>query len=261
MPKIEYNIKISVNEGMVMSASELIEEYFIGIPLKTPNGDTIRVEQIKSFIKAAQTQLEDRFDLKLVKQEITESLPFIRRDFQSWGYIEVSYPVNKPTKLYGYLNDVMQIAYPPQWLSAKTSGDAKGYQSRMYIVPGNNAPTSNSVVFAGIIPNLGLVGFNMIPDYWRVSYITGFDKVPQNITQVIGKLASIPMFAILGDVLFGLGLSSKSISIDGLSQSLSSPVSGGNSLFTARVKELTRQLEFEMKILDGVYKDYNFTVA
>ncbi len=259
MGKVRYEIKVAKNEGLVISPSELLEQYFFGIPVKSKDGNVMPSSTLKTYIQQAQLQVENFLTLKLVKQQIEESFSFIQRDYQEWGFIQVTYPVVKPKSLFGFINDVRQILYPAEWLTAKQTNDGKSYQRRLYLVPGSQGARTNSIVYSGITPNLGLGGWNNIPDYWRVTYCTGYDKVPLDIISVVGKLAAVPILAILGDLLLGAGISAKSISIDGLSQSISTVASAKNSLYGARISELTRQLTEELKILNGVYVGIRFT--
>jgi hypothetical protein len=120
----------------------------------------------------------------------------------------------------------------------------------------NSVSSQNSIVFSGIMPNLNWFASygagGQIPCYWSMEYITGFDTIPNDILHVIGMIASIQILATLSDMLMGnrqagesgagigWGINSKSISIDGLSQSLSSGASNG--VFNARIKLYQQQL-------------------
>ena len=52
---------------------------------------------------------------------------------------------------------------------------------------GNTGAVTNSVIFAGILPNLGYLNAGKIPNYWTPHYVTGYDVVPADIIQVIGQ--------------------------------------------------------------------------
>lgn len=125
------------------------------------------------------------------------------------------------------------------------------------MVPTYNSVTSqNSIIFSGVMPNLNWFasyGANgQIPSYWSQEYITGFDTIPKDIINAIGMLASISFLAILSDMLMGnsqsgetgsgigWGINSKSISIDGLSQSLSSSAKDG--IFKTRIQQYQQTL-------------------
>lgn len=262
---IKYDVKIVKNEGFIISPSELFQQYLYGVG-SVRNIDLVNnfpIQSLKTYILSAQDYLEDLLTLKLQKQEITETTTFIKRDYEEWGFIQVSYPVTKPVSLFGFINNVRQISYPDTWLSARQTNDGKGYFRRIHIVPGggSKSATTNSVVYSGISPHLGFMGFSYIPDYWRSSYQTGFDKVPLNIIQVVAKIAALPALAILGDFILGPGISGKSLSIDGLSQSITTNITPKNSAYGARMLEILRELKEEIETLKSVYVGYKFVVC
>ena len=101
-----------------------------------------------------------------------------------------------------------------------------------------NAISINAALFAvSVLPHIGLVNNRQIGSYWRVGYITGFgcSELPYDILEVIGKTASMNIFNMLGDIILGAGIASQSISIDGLSQSISSTASATSAGYGARL--------------------------
>ena len=107
-----------------------------------------------------------------------------------------------------------------------------------------------------------------IPNYWTIEYVTGWDKVPSEILDCIGMLTSLKVLQVISDALMsggmtqsvnqsgqvilqsngtnfggiGLGMSSKSISLDGLSQSVSTYANGTTGIWGARMKQYSEQL-------------------
>ena len=53
MPKVVYDILVGKNEGLVISPSELLEQYFFGTPPKTTDGKAFPLEKIQAYIKDA----------------------------------------------------------------------------------------------------------------------------------------------------------------------------------------------------------------
>ena len=96
--------------------------------------------------------------------------------------------------------------------------------------------TNNSLIYNGISPHLGWFGQNYIPNYWRMRYITGWDKIPSDLFEFVAKCASINVLAVLGDILYGVGISSISVSLDGVSQNTPLTRSGQGGLFAGRIK-------------------------
>lgn len=220
MGALTFHIVSRKNEQLVMSPSELLELYLYGVPLDVKDGRNISSESLKLYISAAQQEIEKYLTIKLQKQIIAESKDFFLTDFKNWSQVRATYPVNKCHKMDGYINDVQQIEYPVEWLSTHITNNGI-YRRSIHLIPSGSSAQSNAIVYSGITPHLGFYGNQMIPNYWRLKYCTGFDIIPAELLNFIGKLASINVFRILGDVVLNAGVSSQSIGIDGLSQSVS----------------------------------------
>jgi len=235
MPTLELKIPSEKNEGLVMSPSELLETYFFGIPNKAQDGRNMPSETITMYLEAAQEEVENWLNIKIQKQVIKESSDFWREEFKHWGYIRTAYPVVDPIKLQGFINDVQQIDYPSEWLSSRVNSDGRLFFRHIHLIPTISEAQQSSVIFSGITPHLGFFGHQNIPNYWRSTYCTGFDKVPSDLVNYIGKLAAINIFHIQGDLILGAGIASQSIGIDGLSQSISTTSSATNAGYGARI--------------------------
>lgn len=247
--------------SLVMTSEELLEIYFFGTPPESIDGKSMTQSSIETYIMKAQQELEKYLEIKIKRQIIEESQDFMSEDFLNWSYLRQTFLVVEPILLEGYINDVRQITYPKEWLSCKLSSDETMLTRDIYLVPGNNVPRTNSVVYSGIIPHIGFMGVRQIPHYWRARYLTGFEKIPMELVDFIGKLASIPIFMILGDLILGAGIANQSISIDNLSQSIGTTSSATNSGYGARIVEIRKDLVEKRKDLKDQYRGYRFTVG
>lgn len=263
MGSLTVSIKYNVNSGIILSQSELIEGFFHGISLKTKQGESLSQQVILDKIKFAQAQLENTLGIKFAPTCVTEERDFVRSDYKSWGFVKTTYPVRYTGNLSGYLNNTLQILYPEAWVSKKESSIEENHNRNIHLVPaGSQAEVSSSVVFAGITPHLGFMGMNYIPNYWNASYATGFmNKIPYDLYEAMGKIAAIPIFAILGDILLGAGIASQSLSFDGLSQSIATTQSAENSAYSARIRQYLNELKTEIPRLVHYYKGINFEAA
>lgn len=225
MPTLQIKFPYKKNSQLVLSSQELQELYFYGINLADRNGNKLPSSTIEQFILSAQEETEKWLGIKLQKQIITEQKDWFRSDWQNWGYIRTTYPVVEAISLNGLIGDIRQITYPKEWLSTRKTSDGELYHRHIYLVPSHNSANAsiNSVIYNGVTPHLGFMGNSTIPNYWEMSYVTGFCKIPSDLLSFIGMLAAIQIFHIMGDLILGTpGISSQSISIDGLSQSVSS---------------------------------------
>ena len=119
------------------------------------------------------------------------------------------------------------------------------------------------MILTGITSQVGMQRFDNIPDYWRIQYITGWDidNLPMDLLNIVGMLASIPALDVAGDLILGTaGIASQSLSIDGLSQSISTSISATNAGYGARILSYTKQIEETAKRIRLVYDQSKFRV-
>lgn len=249
MPILTFQIQTPKNTSALLSPQDLRERYLFGLPTEK-NGQSIPESTYEFYLDAAQQLIESMLGLRLNREVITETRDFINDDWVKWGYIRVSYPVAKAYSLEGYLGTTKQVTYPKAWLSVRKTSDGRTYDRNMYLVPAQSTVSDASAVYSGLLPNLGWFRtFGTIPNYWTLKYITGFpgNKIPNDILQAMGMLAAMPMLGVMSDLVlgtstFGFGMGSKSISMDGLSQSVSTFANGQAGIFGARIKQYNDQL-------------------
>lgn len=259
--RLTLNVNYNKSEGLVLSPSDLIQQYLHGIPLCYSDGRQLDYSTITQKLKSVQKQIESLLSIKLQKQIVQENHDFSREEFKQWGFVKAIFPVNEAYKLEGTINNITQVNYPKDWLSVKRTTDTTVHRN-VYLIPntsGGAVMTQNSFIFSGITPHLGFFGANYIPNYWRLTYCTGWDVVPDDILDAIGKLTAIQILGILGDVLLGIGITSSSISLDGLSQSLTN-TKGSGGLFGSRIKQYSEELARELPNLRYEYKGITFGV-
>ena len=200
-------------------------------------------------------EIENLLAIKFRKQETTENVSFFRDEFQQFGFVRLSYPIQELVSLDGYLGTIRQISYPFQWLSQKISDDDKNLNRQFYIVPNVGAATTGSLVYNGVIPYIGISSYDQIPNYWTVSYITGFNKIPRDLLNLVGKLAAVNILVIAGNLVLGKpGVSTMSLGIDGLSQSLGSGISGQSGAFGGQIKQYLADIQMTLSRVQYTYK-------
>lgn len=264
MPSITLTIKYQKNSGQVISSEELLDLYFYGIKIQSKDGSTFPKETIDFHIKAAQNELEEYLKIKLNPQLFEENVSYYRDDYK-WNYpiIKTRYPVNDPLSVIGMFNRVEQITYPPEWLQSHSNSDGV-FQKRISIVPSSSTSvnTSQDFILTGMTTQLGLGSSGNIPDYWHIQYVTGFNpsNIPFTLLNIIGMYAAIPLLLIAGDMVLGPGISGNSLSIDGLSQNITTSASAGTSAFAHRIKQYSDNIKDTLDKVKIVYRGYNWTV-
>lgn len=265
MGQLTLTMKYRKNEGLLLSPTEMFSLYLYGIKIQAGDGTAFSTESMRFYIQAAQQEIENFFNLKLVYQFIAlEKLTFYRADYwQSFPILFTNYPVNKPISLTGRFNQLEQISYPTQWLT-NTQNSYGQYKRRVSIVPtGTAVATANAeVILSGLTTQLGSQHFLMIPDYWDLQYITGFklDQMPMDLINLTGKLASFGPLGIAGDLILGAGIASQSLGVDGLSQSISSISSATNAGYGARLVQYEREIKATIPRIKLVYDEVKLSV-
>lgn len=265
MGQLTLTMKYRKNEGLLLSPTEMFSLYLYGIKIRAGDGTAFSTESMRFYIQAAQQEIENFFNLKLVYQFIAlEKLTFYRADYwQSFPILFTNYPVNKPISLTGRFNQLEQISYPTQWLT-NTQNSYGQYKRRVSIVPtGTAVATANAeVILSGLTTQLGSQHFLMIPDYWDLQYITGFklDQIPMDLINLTGKLASFGPLGIAGDLILGAGIASQSLGVDGLSQSISSTSSATNAGYGARLVQYEREIKATIPRIKLVYDEIKMSV-
>lgn len=262
MAQIKYSIKYKKNDQSIMTPQELLLLYFYGIPMRSKDGTVLNDETIKFHIKAAQQEIEKYLEIRLNITLIDQTIDYFRDDYwNKFPIMKTKLPVKTPLSLMGFLNGVEQIRYPREWMNVKKDSEGMYFKKINIIPTGAVTGTSGSVLLSGITAYYGLTAYNDIPNYFSVQYITGFDTdhYPFDIIDLIGKYASIRLFAVLGELPLGAGISSVSLGIDGLSQSLSSTKSGSTSAYQARINQYIKDTDSYLAKLKNFYKSFNFT--
>jgi hypothetical protein len=266
MPSLRLKIRYNKNEGLLISPSELRENYLFGIPVCTTDGRKLSPQTIKQQISAAQKRFETLFSIKLNRQVIEESKDFVRQEWNVWGYVKSTYPIAYTDKLRGYINEACQVNYPSEWLSIKKTESVAVWRN-LYVIPNSASTegatmTQNSIIYNGVYPHLGWFGKPYIPNYWRLKYITGWrsDEVPDDLMDAICKYASINVLAIIGSYLYGTGMSSISVSLDGVSQNIPLTKGGKYGMFSDRIQLYTEQLNDMMENMKYLYAGLTFDV-
>lgn len=273
MPTVNNNIEITVpwnerssgHSALLLDPITIKESYLWGIPLcNVSTGVALKDEIIALYIRSAQTFVEDLLGLKFGKQYIEETKDFVREEFFQFGYLKTSWNILKPCSLSGQLNDRTVIDYPIEWLTTRSTNlgvDPKW--KNLYIVPNGAATTDLKFLAVSYAQWFSFYGAARIPKYWKIGYISGFDRVPENLITLVGKIAALNLLPIVEQIAAGNGVSygnaSSSLSIDGMSQSVSK-ANGGN-IFQQRIKQYWDEIKNDLPLAKTMYVGITFDVA
>jgi hypothetical protein len=227
----------------LIAASAVKRKHLFGIPLvsatidpTTGKPDAMDSELIKEFIVDAVSLVELEVGFEIFNRQHEERHPYDRPASDSFGYTVLRHrPVSSIEELAVRSNDGVNIWDVP-----------KGWIDRGYLHQGqiNLLPFAVSAQSGVVIPTTGPTGMglipsifkqNWVPGLWTVKYTTGFKKgaIPSIVNQLIGVTAAMEILSALATTY--ARSNSSSLSIDGLSQSISTP---GPELFNVRLEAL-----------------------
>lgn len=265
MPTLTYDINVRKNEGLMVSPEELLTSYFYGIDVKSRDGSEISYNTIRTHILNSQSELEKILDIRFGRKFEEETITYNRDDYwQGFPILQVKLPVVKPLSFIGYLNGIEQIKYPLSWCNTKKDREGHYYR-KIHLIPTGSVASKSSadIILTGITAYLGLTSYGQVPNYFTVQYITGYSysDLPRDLMSVLGKIAAIQLFALMGDIVLGRpGVTGLSLGIDGLSQSINTTLSSGSTAFSGRIKQYADEIDKTIENLKMFYKHIVFSV-
>lgn len=236
----------------IMSATELRTNYLFGLDMTDDEGNPFPTTLYEFYIKAAVSWFEQTTDIpirpKYIEGEKHDYYPGMAQEYHLMHLKE--YPLISVEKV--------EIATPGS--SVRQTIDSDWFE------------TDDESGQLQLVPGLGGVGYTaggfthgfsllhrttrLVPNVFRVTYTAGFEtgKVPANIRNIIGMVASFGPLNIAGDLLGGAGIASQSIGIDGLSQSFATTSSATNAGYGARILQYNKQIKTEIPALRAYWR-------
>lgn len=222
--------------GEVLTPDDIRFSYMWGIDFRASNGEIFTDDQIRFCVNAALEEMErtlnHHFKKKIVKCEDNTG------DIEESGYRIKNYGSNILITLRNA--PVMNI----------TRFDFHDYLGNQIV------PLKEKIILdkaKGVVElRLGVLGTHgyyspvarnlLIRENYRnaikVDYVVGYEnagKIPNDVRDIIGKIATCKLLNVIGDGLIA-GFSSSSLSMDGVSESFSSTQSATSAYFGARIK-------------------------
>ena len=251
--------------GLIVTPDDCRYTYLWGTDFKATNGTYFTDEQIKFFIVEATRYLERELNISIIKTRIKsqaedrnlvkgtdydeeESLyDFSYRKIQRYGMIQTRHrpviSVEKCTLINRGGNDI-------DLLKDSVIDRKKG------VIKFLKRPFMPSETAKGISTAVSRFGSETFQPhlFYAIDYTAGYktsDDVPEDLRQIIAKVAAISLLNVIGDGLMS-GFSSSSLSMDGISESFSSTQSATSAYFGARIA--VYQKEVKEYIEDNRYR-------
>lgn len=246
----------------ILTPTQLRENFLFGIPLMSRMPDPITGkakvmtdEILNSFINRAVSIAQTELNISIYEDQKVERKPYDFNLMVSQGYFRTDFrPIQsiQSLKLEAPNGNVVWDV-PLSWIDL-------GYANvgLIYLFPYFASTDTGS--FVGPLTGSSFAGggylqtqyMNFLGGYWTLKYTTGFPcgKVPQIVNELIGTIASMQ---VLSQLAATWGLSSgASLSIDGYSQSVSTP---GVQVFAQRLAELEQTKQTIIGKIRGMYTE------
>lgn len=258
----------------ILSVAELKTNYLFGLDLTNDEGTPYPDSLYAFFIKSAVSSLEKKLDIKIKRTDyVEERHDFYRDDYESYIFVKLNHrPVISVAEATLVLpGEQTVMTFDQDWIHVQRES------GQVQMVPGVGSAGSILIGAGGAwLPFI--YGQNrFIPDAFRVTYTAGFgrrtvstavgpadpdlDTVPDDVVDVVGKMASFGPLNIAGDLLGGAGIASQSIGIDGLSQAFSTTSSATNAGYGARLLQFSKELKDMVPTLRRTYKGMSLAVV
>lgn len=251
--------------GIAVTPDDCRYTYLWGTDFKATNGTYFTDEQIKFFIIEATRYLERELNISIIRTRIKsqaedrnlekgvdydeeESLyDFSYRKIQRYGMIQTRHrPIISVEKCELLSRGGNSTDLLPDSVVDRKKGLIKFLKR----------PFKPSETARGISDSLGRYGQETFQPhlFYAIDYTAGYrtsDDLPEDLRQIIAKVAAISLLNVIGDGLMS-GFSSSSLSMDGISESFSSTQSATSAYFGARIA--VYQKEVESYINDNRYR-------
>lgn len=254
-----FNIR-PVSEDLVLSVDELKKIFLFGVDLTDVDGNPFPEEMYTFHIRSASEWIQKELGgLLLCPTTITnEAHDYRMEDYQSFSFLKLRYcpvlSVEQVSVLFPL--STTPIVFDPSWYSTESVG------AQVNLIPTSGTFSQILLSQSGCYLPL-LNGSSYFPNIFRVSYTAGFQKgsIPFLIKEIVGMKAALGPFNTAGDLIAGAGIASKSLSIDGLSESISTTSSPSFSGYGARILNYNKEIDRKMKSLREYYCGINMSVA
>jgi len=254
------NIRPKTSDDLLIDADFVKETFLFGVNLKDDDGNEMPDSLIEFYIKAATRWLERKIDTLITPTSITdESHDYYWNDYASYAFVRLlNYPVRKVSRVsmrFPLSNDLLE--FNESWYHVES------ISGQVNLIPSEDGLGSIFVGENGSYLPMLYSGTDYVPHIIKVDYEAGFEEgeVPEDILNLIGMKAAIGPLNIAGDLIAGAGIATKSISLDGLSESIGTTSSATNAGYGARIIQYEKQIKEDLPQLRRNLKGIEMVVA
>lgn len=218
------------------------DRFLVGINLVTDDGlpypDALFEIAIENAIETLEHELNIKFDAVGVSGEKQDTFSNVN-NWPNFNPIRLrTRPVRAVTALEAKWGQNDVITVPLDWCNLDNNTSGMSYTGHLTVIP-------TQTQLQGTTYGLTWAPWrDVAPLWWRVSYTAGWATaadVPNDLLMLIGWGAAMLPLDTAGDLIAGPGIASKSVSIDGMSTSVSTTSSATNAGYGARILSYQKQ--------------------
>lgn len=230
----------------LITIDEMKSIWLFSIDLTGDDGTPYPDELFAHFISAAIAQVELELDIVCFARLFNKRYDWWRNEWMEFGYVKLD---EKPVisieelalRFPNQSSPESILALPTEWIFLDS------HAGSINVYPGNgNITTSLLSLNASLVSPFLFNGAPMIPGLINVKFFAGMTPADRRfplVKEYVGKLASMGPLNIAGDLVAGAGIAAQSISIDGLSRSITTSNSSTNAGYGARILTWQKELK------------------
>jgi hypothetical protein len=230
----------------VLTVDHLKDWFMFGLDLTDEDGYPFPNSMFEFAIRAAVDSLEKTLNVRLKPTQIIgERQDYYRQDYMDFAFIQLNeYPIFDVTRVaLRYPTAGSDITFPVEWYQINKQ------HGQVHLIPTSGSLSQILIGQGGDYLTFVWKGWEWMPNLWVIDYWAGFPPtgytyvspqagayrgtldagLPNDLVAVVGKMACFYPLNIAGDLVGGIAIASKSIGIDGLSQSINTTSSAENA--------------------------------
>lgn len=242
------------------TASDLKSDYLFGLSLADSSGNIYSDAAINRWIVKATAAIETELGVCVSPTTVTsEPHDYRVQEYDQFCFLQLfKIPVASVTSVIAKYGGQTVMTFPVDWVKLL------GEHGQIQLVP-TTGSLSQVLLGQGTSALLPLItgALSQMPFLFEVTYTAGFaaGEIPSDICDVICMQASIGILQILGDLVLAPGVSSASLSIDGLSQNISTVKSAQGGAFAGRITQYQNMMKDLLPALHRKYHGVRLVVA
>lgn len=241
-----------------------IKDQLFGINVIDPvTGKSLPDRFYVDKLKAAVAYVEKAFDIAVLPRTVVEEKDYHSNTYNSYMYLKLrKRPVLQVEQFSLTINNSPAISYDPNWWKVSSLGatiqvmPTIGMQMQEQYLPQlQNGYPLIGAPFMGSSVSSSMIGSTYAPQLFHVGYIAGMlpqarDGVeeewefPEDLKSLILKIGAKEVLNQFGRILIGAGIASKSITMDDISEAITSTSSAMYAGTTADIMQLDRDIDY-----------------